>query len=225
MDHPPKNIRKILKISPNVEEIHRKFRDDWKTWLPSDPNAAFLVCVGAGPWKEKRRKKVQQDALEWYYDRYRDIASVTPNYLQIKPAYPLVWQNKMVFDLATSLMKGTYGMGTFANFCEKWTTPGTEWHKSVAEFFDMCEHPGKGTKVLWLFVRDYLGLPAFPIDRHVEDFLKKLELPTNPWYITHLCRDVGIDPNALNRYIFFSKSTNLSWSDEDESSRESGEDN
>lgn len=224
MEHPKKNIRKILKIAPDVKEIHRKFRDEWKTWLPSDPNTAFLVCVGAGPWKEHRRKKVQADAIEWYHARYNDLSAVNPQRLIVEPAFPLVWQNKMVFDLATNLRAGTYGIGTFANFCDQWKSPGTDWSKSINDFFKLCEHPNKGTKVLWLFVRDYLELPAFPVDRHVEDFLKKLELPTNPWYITTLCRDVGIDPGALNRHIFFSKSTNFSWSDDDESSNESGED-
>jgi len=220
MEHPKKNIRKILKIASELDEIHRKFRDEWKTWLPSDPSSAFLVCVGAGPWKEQRRKKVQQEALEWFHTRYNDLASVNPNYLQFKPAYPLVWQNQMVFNVADNLRKGTCGIGTFANFCEKWKN-STDWAKSTREFFKMCGQEDKGTKVLWLFTRDYLELPSFPIDRHVESFLKKLELPTNPWYITELCRSVGIDPGALNRHIFFSKSTNFSWSDGDESSEES----
>ena len=88
----------------------------------------------------------------------------------------------------------------------------------------MCEHPNKGTKVLWLFTRDYLNLPGSPIDRHVEDFLKKLDLPTDPWYIMDLCNSVGIDPSALNRSIFSEKSTNFSWSEEDEQSGKSGRD-
>jgi hypothetical protein len=223
--HPKQNIRKIMKIASELDEIHRQYKSEWKTWLPSDPNAAFLVCVGAGPWKEHRRKKVQEDALEWYHSKYNDLSAVNPQKLIVEPAFPLVWQNKMVFDLATNLRTAKFGMGTFSNFCDKWKTLGTEWDKSIRQFFEMCEHKGNGTKVLWLFVRDYLELPAFPIDRHVEDFLKKLGLPINPWYITDLCMHVNIDPGALNRYIFFSKSTNFSWSDEDEQSRESEGDN
>ena len=41
-----------------IYNLHEKYRDNWKTWLPKDPNSAFLACVGAGPWKAERRRKV-----------------------------------------------------------------------------------------------------------------------------------------------------------------------
>ena len=216
MDHPEKYIRKILKIA-DIDQVHKEFRDDWKTWLPSDPNDAFLVCIGAGPWKEHRRKMVQAGALDWFKTRYTDISAINPKNVIIQAPYPLVWQNKMIYELARVLRTGFYGIGTFSNFCEKWKN-STDWEKSIRDFFLMCDQGTDGTKVLWLFTRDYLNLPGFPIDRHVREFLKKVGLPQNPWYITHLCLDNGIDPSALNRYIFFGKSSNYSWSDEDETS-------
>lgn len=219
MDHPEKNVRKILKIA-DIDQIHGRFRDGWKTWLPKDPNAAFLACVGAGPWKAKRRKAVQDKAIEWFRDRWNDLCAVTPNYLMKDQPYPLVWQNRMLYDLVVNLRKSPR---TFFGWCNVWKD-SKQPERCIREFFEMCEHPNKGTKVLWLFTRDYLNLPGFPIDRHVEDFLKKLDLPTDPWYIMDLCNSVGIDPSALNRSIFSEKSTNFSWSEEDEQSGKSGRD-
>lgn len=214
-EHPESNIRKILKIA-DLDMIHEKYRDNWKTWLPKDPNSAFLACVGAGPWKAERRKKVQDAAIEWFHSRWNDFYGVVPGYLHREPPFPLTWQNNMVYDLATSVRKSGR---TWFGWCHVWKN-SREWQRCTREFFEMCGHPNKGTKVLWLFTRDYLNLPGFPIDRHVEAYLKKLGLPTNPWYITELCLDVGIDPSALNRSIFFEKSTNFGWSDEDEPSGE-----
>lgn len=215
MDHPEKNIRKILKIA-DVGQIHDKFRDNWKSWLPKDPNAALLACIGAGPWKAERRKKVQDEAIEWFRNRWNDLCAVTPGYIMQNNPYPLVWQNRMVYDLVANLRKSPR---TFYGWCNVWKD-SKQHERCIREFFEMCEHPNKGTKVLWLFTRDYLNLPGFPIDRHVETFLKKLDLPTDTWYIMDLCMSVGIDPSALNRSIFFEKSTNFSWSEEDEQSGE-----
>lgn len=219
MKHPEKHVRKILKIV-DIDQIHEKFRDNWKTWLPKDPNSAFLTCVGAGPWKAERRKKVQGKAIEWFHTRWNDFYGVAPGYVHKNPPFPLVWQNRMVYDLAENLSKESR---TFFGWCNIWKE-SKEWERCIKEFFEMCGQTYVGTKVLWLFTRDYLNLPGFPIDRHVEAFLRKLDLPINPWYITELCLNVGIDPSALNRSIFFEKSTNFSWSDEDESSRESERD-
>lgn len=208
MMHPEKHVRKILKIGNG--EIDVEYGADWKSWLPKDANDAFLVCVGAGPWKEARRKNVQDAALAWFKDKYKDLSAISLAYVQSSPPFPLDWQNQMVHDLVKNLK---HKNATFSQLCKSWSE-SNDWPKSIVDFFEIIGYESKGTKVLWLFVRDYLELPAFPVDRHVKSFLERLELPVNPWYITRLCLDVGVNPSALNRYIFFSKSTNIGFNDE-----------
>jgi hypothetical protein len=76
----------------------------------------------------------------------------------------------------------------------------------------MCGVGPEGKKCLWLFARDYLQLPAFPIDRHVERFVKEVGLKRDEWYIIKLCRMAGLDPSKINRSLFLAKAENQSFS-------------
>lgn len=81
--------------------------------------------------------------------------------------------------------------------------------ESIEEFFSMCGKKVDGTKVLWLFVRDFLKLPAFPIDRWVKRNLQSLGLPLGSWTMIKICQDLEIDPNKINRLFFHG--TNPDW--------------
>lgn len=51
------------------------------TWMGSEPNKAFLICLGAGPWKIERRKKVQTRAIQWLNNR--DLGNILPSQFEI----------------------------------------------------------------------------------------------------------------------------------------------
>lgn len=169
-------------------------------WLGKDPNLAFLICLGAGPWKVARRQKVQQDAINWFYAKTAvmlDLCTISPDL--IRDVYPLHWQNTHLYNLVNSLQREGI---SFATLCAIWVNNPFSWRGHVLQLFDFCGVSPKGTKTLWLFVRDYLRLPAFPVDRWVRRELQKRQMPNDPWFLTNLCLEAGVDPNQLNRSLF-----------------------
>jgi hypothetical protein len=175
---------------------------------------AFLVAIGAGPWKENRRYTVQGRAIDWLFkQQVSDLSMVDPD--QARLVYPLLWQNNHLQWLITSLRaKGRQ----FDGWCSKAIFEGLDyegrpgaWEAYLAELFEMCGVKKQGTKVLWMFARDFLGYPAFPIDRHVRRQLKARGLPCDPWYISRACMSGGIPAGELNRSMFSGK--NPDWSD------------
>jgi len=62
--------------------------------------------------------------------------------------------------------------------------------------------PERGSKVLWLFARDFLRLPAFPVDRWVGRALKDAGLPLDSFYMTKACLLAHVSPNKLSRALF-----------------------
>jgi endonuclease III len=76
------------------------------------------------------------------------------------------------------------------------------WIPILKELFSMSGVPEKGTKVLWLFARDFLQVPAFPIDRHVKRILAQYALPADSWKMTLICEQAEINTNQLARAFF-----------------------
>jgi len=182
------------------------------SWVGSDPSKAFLICVASGPWKISRRKRVQEKAIEWLDNR--DLIDTRYPRTQL---FPFKWQNDMLFNLITSL-NHKYCI-KFEDLCNRWKTNiigcckytgKPMWMRNIEDFFHMCGKGPSGTKVLWMFVRDLLQLPAFPIDRHVRRKLDEEGLPCDSWKMIKLCQEAKINPNELNRRLFYSR--NLDWS-------------
>lgn len=201
-----------------LEKLGSDEEHNWK-WLPENPNRAFLICLGAGPWKRLRRVTVQAAAMEWYEERWSDLSAI-PKYGNWKP-FPLDWQNLYLRNMIMALNEQK---ATFSFKCTQWTFHTKKWREQLLEFFKMCGVGYEGRKCLWLFTRDFLGLPSFPIDRHVERALAEVGLPKKDvWYIIELCHKAGMDPSALNRSLFLSKAENYDWSDNATTVREDGE--
>jgi len=191
-----------------LEKLGSDDENSWK-WLPDNPNRAFLICLGAGPWKRLRRVIVQAAAIEWYEERWNDLSAI-PRYGNWKP-FPLDWQNLYLRNIVMSLQEQK---SSFRFKCVQWSFNTRIWNESLLQFFKMCGVGPEGRKCLWLFARDFLCLPSFPIDRHVKKALAEVDLPTtDSWYIIELCHKAGMDPSALNRSLFLSKSENYDWSD------------
>jgi len=199
-------LDKIIDLYKNSESTYDH------TWVGSDPSKAFLICVASGPWKISRRKQVQEEALRWLGNE--DLCNkIYPR----RQLFPFKWQNDMLFSLITSLNL-KYGI-KFEDLCNKWKTNIIEyckytdkpiWMRNIEDFFHMCGKGPDGTKVLWMFVRDFLQLPAFPIDQHISKKLNEYVLPCNPWQMIRLCQKAIINPNELNRRLFSGR--NPDWS-------------
>lgn len=135
----------------------------WLWLVDLNSTQAFLVCMGAGPWGPTRREKVQTAALEAHAAQgHPDLADMD---LQSLP-YPLSWQRKKIEAMQNFLV----------------TTPPFESRCSFQTFCNTLILDNHGPKPLYdvvgrskvveLFVRDHLKLPAFPIDRHVRRTLE-----------------------------------------------------
>lgn len=190
-------LKSLPKESPGFDE----------RWLPKDPNNAFIICIGSGPWKTKRREQVQQKVLDWFASKeVSDFSEIS--LIDVPNIFPFKWQNQMLFNLITNLKSEEQN---FKKLCSFWrlTRETENWREAIKNFFEYTDTP-KGSKVLWLFVRDYLKLPAFPIDRHVSRNLKKLGFPENSWYMVEACLLAERNPNTLNRSFFLSRNPEYS---------------
>lgn len=158
-------------------------------WLPADLSKAFMICVGAGPWKFNRRQKVQQDALDFLDGR--DLSELAE--LEIT-CYPFVWQRKMVNTLARHLKSRQQSM---TEFCEEIRRAALDNpYMALWTFYSSCGS-AMGPKVLSLFCRDALKVPAFPIDRHVKRHLEKWNLPVNENALIRICQLADLSPREV----------------------------
>ncbi len=172
-------------------------------WMGSDPGFAFLTALGAGPWKFSRRKNVQTDACRWLaYSRVDDLSDMDPNRATL--VYPLEWQNDFLCGMLKSLRKD--GL-KFNDMCLQWAVK-EDWEASLKDIFKRCGSTEDGPKVLWMFARDHLKLPSFPIDRHVRRSLEEHDLPTTSFEMTRLCLRAGVDPNPIARSLFANMASN-----------------
>lgn len=63
-------------------------------------------------------------------------------------------------------------------------------------------------KVIGMFVRDYLKLECFPVDRHVRRWLMDNNLPTREADVVELFREIKESSRAYARAVFTAKSKN-----------------
>lgn len=214
-------------IPPNTPEEELDF--NWLDGLTY--SQALVVCIGAGPWKETRRKNVQEHALKKLGDK--DISEHNLDELVIEGWYPFDWQNKMLFKFIEITKLFRY---PFNNCCFKITTDFDENYskltnildidinfadsvniKTIAKlysrmiFLNWYNYSNKIPKVISLFIRDKLKFPSFPLDRHVKRCLDEFNLPHDEQYIINICLNNNKDPSKLNRWIFKQKSSNPDW--------------
>jgi len=175
-----------------------------ESWIgTANPSLAFLICLAMGPWKEARRfaiaRKVVAVALPLGGDLHFDLALATPGMFP----YPLDWQNKIVNHIVEEIR--AIPDLRFWGCVDRWwdiLSKTDKWESVALEFFSMCGVSAKGTKTLWLFLRDVLAIPAFPVDRRVRRVLRAHGLPTDSWVITRLCQKAGVCTNDLARACF-----------------------
>lgn len=202
------SIKKFLNlIPPNTPK--EELEDHWLDDLTY--SQALVVCIGAGPWKEKRRQQVQRQALDMLEDH--DITQIPWPLPKHEKWYPFDWQNDMLGKISRIFQYSHRIFNEWCNLrkkdCENSPTAiKTFWR---FEFLKAIEYEKKVPKVLSLFIRDKLGFPSFPLDRHVKRILDDCDIPHDETLILNLCLRNGINPSQLNRYIFHQKSSNPDW--------------
>jgi len=194
MDNKIKVIKKFNKLSDSYDT----------TWIGSNAHIAFLVALGEGPWDDKKRHSVQKKAIEWFLDK--NVSDFRNLELEYEEVYPLEWQNNFLFNMLYSLHEQG---DLFEALCFHWKI-SNGWKNSLEDLFERCGATKKDAKSLWIFARDYLKLPSFPINKEIRKTLKLNELPDCPFKIIDLCQRANIDPNVLNRKMYFKG--NLDWS-------------
>jgi len=191
-----------IRILKKLDKVQVKYDG---AWMGKNPNYAFLISLGAGPWKEKRRYNVQKHALDWYKNKnVSDIRNL--KFLNNEKVFPFDWQNNFLINMTNSVKDNN---DLFESLCLEWKIR-SDWKNSLEELFFRCGTSKKGSKVLWMFARDFLELPSFPIDRWVRRTLEENNLPVCPYEIIDLCQQANIDPNLLNRKLF--QGVNPDWS-------------
>lgn len=185
------DIMAIKKLALSTSLLPSNHQD----WLPYAASPAFICCIGAGPWRFDRRKKVQHDALVLLGDR--DIGELPTD----TKWFPLDWQNEMLNALSASLQAQRHGQavnGALVTFVSE--LRDMEPAKARSTFYEACGRPG-GTKVLSLYLRDFVGVPCFPIDRHVRRFLEAENLPTREDQLLRLFSKANVDPIPVARFL------------------------
>jgi len=172
------------------------------TWLDGRSfSDAFVICIGAGPWKEKRRQAVQGTALLALNNR--DLSEVTEQV----DWYPLSWENRAIVVMAAYLQEANRTMDFFCAGLKR--VAKRESLMARMQFYEAAGSPN-GTKVLALFCRDVLHIPSFPIDRHVKRNLVKLGLPVHEDAMVKLCAAKCFDACEVARAMVIS--ANPDWS-------------
>lgn len=187
MDNKIKVIKKFNKLSDSYDT----------SWIGSDAHIAFLIALGEGPWSSDTRYKVQKKALDWFFKK--DVSDFRYLDLEYEEVYPLEWQNNFLFNMIYSLHEGG---DLFEALCFHWKI-SNNWKNSLEELFQRCGASKKNAKSLWIFSRDYLKLPSFPINKEIRKTLKTNKLPDCPFEIIDLCQKANIDPNNLNRKMYY----------------------
>lgn len=202
------SITKFLNLIPN-NTSDKELEDHWLDDLTY--SQALVVCIGAGPWKEKRRQQVQQNALNILGNR--DITQIDIDKIIKKQWYPFDWQNNMLMHFIVTFQNIQIIFDDWCNLIKRYSENSpiaikTFWR---LEFQKRIGYEKKLPKVLSLFIRDKLQFPSFPLDRHAKRILDDYGIPYNETLVIKLCLRNGIDPSKLNRYIFHQKSSNSDW--------------
>jgi len=180
-------MNEINRLKNLIQQIESKYQIDDGTWLDHlNASQAFLVCIGAGPWKINRRSLIQHGAIKALEDK--DLSQVD----NVKIFnYPLDWQVQKTADMIDYLQRYKITMRWFANWVAGFPNP-------VKMLYDITKTRGRA-KVLDLYARDYLKVTSFPIDRHVERILKENGFPINEQYMINLCKDAGLNVSHVAR--------------------------
>lgn len=206
--------------------------DSKTTWLRDHrPSVALLLCLMSGPWRFPRRKLMQERALKILGKRdlidltVQDIQAMSPLDWQYKlltayvryfqacnrkefllqhPAFP---QHPYTFDKVFDVHHGHLRNEDLL----RWFLDPFRFYKAKPYILREEEYEKlffQLPKVLGMFVRDYLYIDSFPIDRHVRKTLKELGLPTKAKDLLNLFKAHKMKARYYARALFLNASSN-----------------
>jgi len=181
-------LTSVLKLLHFVltEKVGRQ-PDQW--WSFPDADTALLTVVAWGPWVVQRQEKVAKQAI--LKAAGRKIHELPPD---IK-LYPLKFQNQIINRMTRYLQsKGI----SLEGLCVKLR----KYNANTVRRFLLAVTGLRKSKVIECFIRDYLHLDSFPLDRWAIRTLRKFGLPTDERKIVKLCKEARINPRELNRQIY-----------------------
>ena len=181
------------------------------------PSAAMLLCLCSGPWKLGRRQTVQANALKIL--GIKDLSQLTTR--DIIMMSPLDWQVRYL-TAARNTVK-IFG-STFDDMFDILKSDTKAQRQSQVDLVTEIHYRAHGyyfpgarggssfkkplPKVLGMFVRDFLFVESFPIDRHVRKWLKDHKLPTKQDQLLKMFRDGKLQARGYARALFNAKSEN-----------------
>jgi hypothetical protein len=201
-----KRVKQLNLLSPQTldEALHDLHLEDvprTAEWLRHHtPSAAFLLCLGSGPWPLPRREKVQTQFLSILRrTKHAELTEMVVSDIW----FQLDWQ-RVFFMRALNCARS---QGVLFN-----TLFNRENTVQARANFIACFTNGDvndAQKVLCMFARDYVKAEeAFPVDRHVRTWLADRKLPRNPKKMATLLREHGVVPAQVSRAIFGKHSSN-----------------
>ena len=157
------------------------------------PDYYFLLTLSWGPWREGRQLKVWLKVYATFKDKcHGDLRLVNES---TDLGFPLAWQKERVYKMASFLRDKGMNFSEFLKSLE-----GKSGLEVKGEFERIL---GAGNnKTISCFIRDYLSLNVFPIDRRVARMLAYLGLPKNEEKIVELCEATGVNAKELDRMLF-----------------------
>lgn len=175
---------RLIQLKTLVNNIDTKPNNP--NWLDNfNASQAFLICIGAGPWKIKRRTFIQTQAVSKLGKR--DLLEVENEDF----GFPLEWQKQKVNAMINYLKTYKITMEYFTKFIADMKDP-------AQLLYEVTKTKGRA-KVLDLFVRDYIKASAFPIDRWVARKLEENNFPQHEHYMIELCNMAGLDASNVAR--------------------------
>jgi len=161
--------------------------DQW--WSFPDADTALLTVVAWGPWSVQRQEKVAKQAI--LKAAGKKIHELPPD---IK-LYPLRFQNQIINRMTRYLRNKGISLEELCSRLRKHSA-------DAVRRFLLAVVGLRRSKVIECFIRDYLHLDSFPLDRWAIRTLKKFGLPTDERKIVRLCKEAKINPRELNRQIY-----------------------
>ncbi len=183
-----------------------RFSDYWNCYegrTVASADREILRIVSWGPHLERFQKRVEGKVLLEYRKLGRPLHKLTSEEARsLGSLYPLSkhqggsrWQMSFIQSLVRFLRKHNLTMLELKHSLK-------DDPPEVAELVLQTALGTTSTKIVHCYMRDCLKLEAFPIDRGVEDVLKRAHLSKKPWPIIYSCRRQGIPVRVLARACY-----------------------
>jgi len=195
-------VRNILKLWKEVERLGiQPFTDqNWladKIWFgPATPTweHKFIMALSWAHRPVEQQLKIYHRARDAYNAMKKKLHQFTKED-EAKLGFDIPWQKKFLHNMVEFLKEAKT---TFEDFAEHLRKMESGQIKQILQ--DALDTPA--SKIVEVFMRDYLIVDSFPVDLNVREVLKKWEIPDDSDLILAYCKYLGIDPKVFNRAVY-----------------------